>query len=181
MKKNTLTICLIIFVILAAALLLSVVGLVSAKSEVNALNDLIQTLEKENEALKAQMLANPVQVGSTDESYCTLMVDTWTKDADTLTVVSFAQAILPENTTFSAQMELRVDSVVVASQPVILNPGEADGIFEANVSASFQTPEIGANEQLQLWLVVEPTGYDALSACGADWYVENGQLMLIAG
>ena len=42
-------------------------------------------------------------------------------------------------------------------------------------------PEIGADEELQLWLVVQSENAGLLDSCGGGWYFENGEWMLITG
>lgn len=194
MKKKAYTISLIVCVILAAALLLSVIALVSAKSKVKASSEQVltlikrvQALEEENQTLQAQLDAQSSAVQAevtpvdTEDFYCTLMVDTWEVKDGKLTADTFAQAVLSEGVNFSAQIELWRGDAVLASQDVILDIGEADGVFESDVKVAFQIPEIGADEELQLWLMVEPVGSEALFACGAGWYLEDGVLMLITG
>ena len=82
---------------------------------------------------------------------------------------------------FSARLELWKGDAVYSSQPVTLNATEADTVFEANLSTSFRIPELSSGEELQLWLMVEPEGSEALFACAAGWYLENGELMIITG
>ena len=195
MKKNGLLFSLIACVLLAAALLLSVTALIAAKSEakaaseqVQALTGQIQTLEEQNQALRLQLSYQNATWFPTEElpaygeAYdCTLMVDGWEKEGGTLKVSVFAQAFLEEDVPFTARLELRRGDAVLESQPVTLDTGEAAGSFEAEVTVSFSMPEIGADEELQLWLAVQSAGSDPLFACGAGWYLEDGQLMLITG
>ena len=194
MKLKTPTLFLIICLILATALLLSVISLVSAKSDVAALEEQIRTLEDQNHQLTAlnqtlqaqidaqsNMIQTVVDPVDTEDFYCTLVVDTWEVKDSTLTVHTFAQAVLAESVKSNAQIELWRGETVLASQPIALDLGEADGVFEADASVSFELPEIEADEELQLWLMVEPAGSDALFACGAGWYLEDGQLMIITG
>lgn len=191
MKKASPNILLILCIVLAAALLLSVGALISAKAEAKAateqlqiLSDRLQTLETENATLRLQQgfldsVWTPVE-GESDY-HCTLMVESWSVENTTLSVSTFAQAVLAPDAVCSAQLELRLGNTVIASQPIDLNAGEAEGIFEADTAVSFSIPEISADEELQLWLIVESAGSDTLYACGAGWYQEDGHLLLITG
>ncbi len=190
MKKKGYLIIAAIGVILAVAMLLSVGALIAARSEITALTEQVRMLEEENRALRLQVsyenaLWVPIQTepeaADEDAFYCTLVVDSWEIEDDVLTVHTFAQAALAEGTKFTTRIELWHGDAVVESRPVTLDIGEADGIFEADVSLSFPVPQIDANEELQLWLTVKPAGGTELFACGAGWYLENGQLLLITG
>lgn len=187
MKTKTSTFFLIICALLSAALLLSVISLISAKSEVKELEAEIFELAEENQQLTLlnqalQTQLNGQSTASPDgEFFCALSVDDWSQKNGTLTVDAFAQAYLPADAESSAQIELWLGSAVIATQPITLDAGGEDGLFETEISLSFQVPEIGADEELQLWLIVESTGCNTLFTCGAGWYLEDGQLMIIAG
>ena len=188
MQKKVFTISLLLCVILAAALLLSVVSLVSARSEIAALTEQVHALEEQNQQLRTQMVAAepPIQtdITATDLTsyYCTLTVDSWSIEGNTLTVSALAYANLPGCTKANAQLELWLGSTVLQGSSVTLDIGEADGVFEAEITnASFTIPEISSDEELHLWLTVEPMNNQPVFVCGASWYTENGQLMLIAG
>ena len=194
MKKKAYTISLIVCVVLAAVQLLSVIAFVSAKSEAAALEEQIQMLEDQNQQLTAlnQTLQAQLDAKSStaqtevtpvdaENFYCTLAVDSWEVKDGKLTADTFAQAVLSRDANFSAQIELWRGDAVLASQDVMLDIGEADGVFESDVKVTFQIPEIEADEELQLWLMVKPVGSDAIFACGAGWYLEDGVLMLITG
>lgn len=181
--------------VLAAALLLSVTALIFEKSETKAaeqyidfLTAQVQTLEEQNQALQLQLSYQGIMwepIGSEspaeEEPYCTLVIDTWTVEDHILSVNTFAQAVLPADVPFSARLELWHGSAVLESHALSLEPGEAAGIFEADAAAQFEIPALGADEELQLWLVVEPAGSHPLSAYGAGWHLENEQLVYIAG
>lgn len=186
MSKKGYWIIIVISVILAVAVLLSAGALIAARNEIAELSTQMQVLQEENQALRLQIsyenaFWTPIQTEADREYYCTLVVDRWGIEDDNLTVHTFAQAALEESIKFTARLELRNGNTIVSSQPITLDIGEADGIFEADVSATFQIPEISENEELQLWLAVEPAGGTELFACGAGWYLENGQLLLISG
>ena len=174
MKKKTLNISLIICVLLAVALLVSLIFLVRAYSQIDALTAQV-------EQLQAQSQAGQLHDGVLDEDgYFTFIADAWETTGDKLMVSAYAYAELPAGSDYPATLQLRLGSEVVASQPVTLTQGEADGIFEADLEASFQLPTLGSEDLLQLWLVVD-TGSGTRSACGAEWYMEGTELMLIAG
>ena len=187
MKTKRTTIFLIICALLCAALLFSVVSLISAKSEVKELEAEILALAEEkqqlvllNQLLQTQMSG---QTGGSPDGdfYCALSIDDWSQKNGTLTVDAFAEAFLPVGSTATGRIELWRGSAVIASQPVALTASEVDGAFEAEASLSFNIPALEAEEELELWLIVESPDINTLFTCGAGWYAENGQLMIIAG
>ena len=175
-----LTVC----ALFSVALLVSVIFLISAKTEVKELEADVLALAEENQqlsvlnqALQAQLNA---QLGVVEgDYYCALSIDDWAQKNGTLTVDAFAQAFLPAGAEPTGKIELWRGSAVIAAQPIALSA--ADGAFEAEASLSFNIPALEADEELELWLIVEAPGVNSLFTCGAGWYAENGQLMIIAG
>jgi len=189
-KKHTLPL-LIVCAVLAVALVVSLLMLGSARKDAAELEAQILKLTKENDELDNLNQALRLQLDSLylggsanpyfEEAYCALLVDEWTAEDGTLQFDAFAQVFLTAPAAFSARLELWKGDAVYSSQPVTLNATEADTVFEANLSTSFRIPELSSGEELQLWLMVEPEGSDALFACAAGWYLENGELMIITG
>lgn len=175
MKKKTFTTSQIICILLVAALVLSVVALICAESKNTDLKEDDQALQTQPEDIPIQEEVLPA------ESYCTLVIDTWSAKDGILTIGTFAQAVLSENVGASARLEFWKDEAVLSSQPITLEPGEAAGVYEADVTAQFEIPEITTADDLQLWLVVELENGQVLDSCGAGWYLEDEQLMLITG
>ena len=177
-------------ILLAAALALTVGLLISAKTEAAAaveqlqiLSGRLQMLEEENTALRLQQSFQGVQWMPMEESdyHCTLLVESWAEADGNLTVDAFAQITLAPDAACDARLELRLGEQIISKVPVTLGSGEAAGIFEADVSAAFQIPAISDGEELQLWLIAESDCCDPLSACGAGWYLEKGEWVLITG
>ena len=98
-----------------------------------------------------------------------------------MTANTFAQAILPDAAISDARIELRKGENVLDSQSISFGSGDAIGIYEVDVSVQFDFPEIGADEELQLWLIVDSESAGLLETCGGGWYPENGEWMLITG
>lgn len=176
----------IICALLSAALLLAVIGFISARSEVKELEAEVLALTEENQQLSVLNQALQTQLNIQNNSldgeyYCELIVDDWSQKNGTLTVEAFAQASLPAGSTPSARIELWRGSTVMESIPVTLNAGQTVGIFEAESSLSFHIPAIEAEEELELWLIVECGELNDLFTCGAGWYLEGNELMIIAG
>ena len=190
MKKKISVFFPILCLILIAALVVSFFLLRAAKSDVAALEKQITKLTAENQQLSSINLALQIQVDSltadpsdisADGSYCSLFVDSWTVKNNTLTVDGFAQAVFADHVNFDAKLEIWKDDEVLSSQDITLTTDGADSIYEANVSVKFEIPQISPEEELELWLMVAPAGGTPLFSCGAGWYLENGQLMIIAG
>ena len=176
----------IICALLSAALLLSVIGFISAKSEVKELEEEVLALLEEKQQLSAlnQTLQNQLNIQNSSldgDFYCELVVNNWSQENGDLIIDASAQASLPVGTAPSGRIELWRGSAVIESVPVTLNAGQTDGIFEADVSLTFDIPAIESDEELELWLIVESGEINDLFTCGAGWYLEGNELMIIAG
>lgn len=176
MKKNTLTITLIVCAVVAAILLLAMILLIPSKPDDAAQN--VQTQPTQPQLTEPENAVNPMDM---EDYYCTLVIDTWSAENGKLTVGTFAQAVLPEDFDYTAQIELWKNNAVLSSEPITMGAGEDKGICEADVTVTFDLPEIAVDEELQLWLTVDVDGAQALFSCGGGWYLEDGQLMLITG
>ena len=182
MKTKKSTLLVIVCVLLAAALALSVFALFSAKNQIGTLEAQYEALQEENHALKAQIENMSIaQSWLPEEAYCTLVVADWSVSDNVLTATTFAEAVLPDPAISDACIELRRGETVLESQPVTFVDGDAVGIYEADVSIQFHFPEIGADEELQLWLVVDSEVTGLLDSCGGGWYLEDSEWMLITG
>jgi len=189
-KKKNLPL-LIICLLLLVSLLVSVVLLISAKKDVKDLEEAVLNLTEENEELDNLNQALRLQLDSmfltgspntyVEEDYCSLLVDSWSVKDNVLSVDVLAQVFLMHPTTFNAKLELWRGESVFASQAVKLSETEADTVYEANLSASFEIPAISAGEELQLCLMVEPAEGDPFFAYAAAWYLENGELAIVTG
>lgn len=195
-KKKTNLPLLIFCLVLAVALLGSVLLLVSAKRDVKILEGQIEKLASENdalnnlnEALRIQLDEmflgqSPASSGAStyvEEDYCSLLVDDWSVKGDRLSVDALAEVYLTAPAEITAKLELWRGDAVYAEQPVTLSKTEVPTAFEETLSVSFQLPSITEGEELQLWLKVEPAGGSALFACAAGWYLDNGELAMITG
>lgn len=182
-KKQIFRIACILCIVLAAALLLSVIGLISANAKVAALEEEVQTLNAHVQALEMQLSVQDFLTDQgADVDYATLSIESWDVDGENLTVSGYAFVGLFSDSIIGAQLELRRGEILLQSIPLMLELGEAENVYEAAIAdTSFRIPELNSEEELQLWLVVTPTSSAPLSAYGAGWYVEDGSLMLIAG
>lgn len=192
MKNKASVFLLILCVLLCAALAVSVLSLRSARSDVAQLEAQLLELAEEkaqldnlNQTLRFQLDSYFLsQSGSNvyiEEDYGSLMVNSWSVTDGVLAVDALAEVFLTAPADFTASIELWRGEAVVASQPVTLNPTEADTVFEAELSVSFALPRIADGEELQLCLMVQPAAGDAFFAYGAGWYPENGELAIITG
>lgn len=178
MKQKSLTISLLVCAVLAAALLLSVVALISAKSEISALEDQVHALSAQLDAASNQTVSvNAIPEGD----YCTLIIEKWSAENGILTVDALAQAALPANTNAQARIELWDKTDILSSQPFTLDARKELGIYEAETTVQFELPKMDEGDELQLWLIVEPEGGLDIFSCGAGFYLEDGQVMIIAG
>ena len=181
------TFFLLVCALFSVALLVSMIFLFSAKAEVKELEADVLELAEENQQLTLLNQALQTQLGSMSAGnadsayYCELRVDNWSQKNGTLTVDAFAQASLPAGIAATGRIELWRGNAVISAEPITLGAGETAGFLDATASLSFHIPALEADEELELWLIVEPEGLNTLFTCGAGWYSEGGQLMLIAG
>ncbi len=191
MKKKRRQPLLIPCILLALALVVSLFFLLRARSDVKELEEALLELTEEkaatdnlNEALRIQLDSYFLGVPNgayLEEDYCSLLVDDWSENNGKLNVDTFAQVFFAVPTDFSAKLELRHGDTVISSQNVTLNPTEADTVFEADLSASFDIPDLSAGEELQLCLTIEPATENPFSAYAAGWLLEDGNLVIITG
>lgn len=172
MKKNRFMALLIVCTLLAA--MLSACGDQASEVETVVGEDLIATQAQEVQIEPATSPLDP------ELHYCTLVIDTWDVQDGKLNVSTFTQATLPDDVEVTAQIELWRSNIVLDSAPITLGAGEEEGIYETDVSVNFDMPDLAVDEELQLWLTIDVDGSGELYSCGG-WYLEDGQLMLIAG
>ena len=177
MKKKTLTLVLIICAVLAVVLV-SVIALTSANNDTPApeVDDVSVQNQPENNPGQ-----DPLEVLDSNNPDCALILNDWKVQDNVLTIDAFAQAFLPGVENFEARIDFWKNDTVLESNALTLNPGEGTDSYEAEVAVDFAVPELGADEELQVWLIVELGDTDVVYSCGAGWYAENGQLMLITG
>ena len=182
MKTKKSAVLVIVCVLLAAVLALSVFALFSAKNQITALEMENEALVEENHALKAQLEnMSAAHTWMPEEAYCSLVVADWSVNGGVLNATAFAQAVVADSAVSDARSELRRGETVLDTQSITFGSGDALGIFEVDASVSFDFPSIGADEELQLWLVVQSESTGQLDSCGGGWYFENGEWMLITG
>ena len=191
MRKRRKQPLLIPCVLLALALIVSLFFLLRARSDVKELEEALLELTEEkaatdnlNEALRIQLDSYFLGIpGGTydEEDYCSLLVDDWSESKGKLKVDTLAQVFFANPTDFSARLELWRGESVVASQNVTLNSTEAETVFEANISTSFDIPNLSAGEELQLCLMIEPENGNSFFSYAAGWQLEDGNLVIITG
>lgn len=191
MKKKRRQPLLIPCILLALALVVSLFFLLRARSDVKELEEALLELTEEkaatdnlNEALRIQLDSYFLGVPNgayLEEDYCSLLVDDWSENNGKLNVDTFAQVFFAVPTDFSAKLELRHGDTVISSQNVTLNPTEADTVFEAGLSTSFDVPDLSSGEELQLCLMIEPANGNSFFAYAAGWLLEDGNLVIITG
>ena len=122
--------------------------------------------------------------------YCHLMVEDWKFEGTTLTVNSaFFQAKLPmlsqdgsAVTAQKAQLVLLHNVQEVSRQDLTLTAGEAEGTFEAPISAvTFTTPKLEDDHQLDLVLEITLSAGDPLTNNSCSWYYIDGGLTMVVG
>ncbi len=131
----------------------------------------------------------PVYLGSSLRSYCTMTLDSWLDTSNTITLTSaYIQVQLPRISASGtpalekAQLFLTRNSQELGRQDITLNPTGSEGNFALAVTdLSFDLPELGAEDYLDLWLEVTLADGTVLSANGGSWYNSPDGLFLVVG
>ena len=85
-------------------------------------------------------------------------------------------------TVASARLVLRLEEAEVGSVNLTMEPGEADGVYVADVmDIRFDIPDLAGGQELSLWLEVELSNNTVAQAYGVSWFAEDGQLYLVTG
>lgn len=182
MKKNPISVIALICAVcaLAAALFAGV--------RAGRLQAQIDALAEANDALARQLQAMAVQAETPAPNieFCTLLIDSWSHDGSSLTITGgFAQVQLENPTTEpDAAISLRHNGTVLQRFGLELVPGEGSGSYEARLTGiTFEDAAIDrltGSDWLELWLEVTVDGQTE-ALCGAEWHLENGELLLFAG
>lgn len=180
MKKNTLTI--LALVIALCALILSCVS-------VARLNARIETLE----TYTASLIAQVQQLAGRNESFfstsddavsTTLVVESWTGTPDNLTITDgYVQVLLPQVAAPAPDsiLVLKRNGEPIATQALALTADPTGAAFDAELrGVSFDLPALAGDDLLELCLDVIVSG-ETYSFAAAEWYLENGQLLMSAG
>lgn len=123
-------------------------------------------------------------------AYANLLVSDFTTEEDRLVLtVGFAETQVPMLTAdgvvpavVSARLVLQLDEEEVASENIAMEPGEADGIYVADVEGiRFDIPELSADQELSLWLEVELSNGTVARGYGVSWFSDGRELYLISG
>lgn len=194
MNKKVLTVSQILCIVLAAALLVAVAALIftgskiaALKEELHLMNVQVAELEQHNMELLGQLDTSgvlPEADSALDDlaDYSAFDIDGWSVQDGTLTVTGFVHVGMFSDTLTAAHLELRKGDEVLQTVPLDLQVGEAEDVYEAELTGvSFRIPALSANEEVQLWLVVQPANGGAIFSFGAGWYQAGDQLMLITG
>ena len=131
----------------------------------------------------------PVYLESSLASYCNMMVDSWLDDGSAVTLASaYVQVQLPRLsaqgalTAEKAQLVLYRNSQEVSRTDITLQPGEAAGSYELELSGqTIPLPELAEDDYLDLWLEVTLSDGRTLSTAGASWFSGPDGLFLVVG
>lgn len=131
----------------------------------------------------------PVYLESSLASYCNMMVDSWLDDGSAVTLTSaYVQVQLPRLsaqgvlTAKKAQLVLYRNSQEVSRTDITLQPGEAAGSYEMELSdQTLPLPEMAEDDYLDLWLEVTLSDGRTLSTAGASWFNSPDGLFLVVG
>ena len=131
----------------------------------------------------------PVYLESSLASYCNMMVDSWLDDGASVTLTSaYIQVQLPRLsaegalTAEKAQLVLYCNSQEVSRTDIALQPGEAAGSYELEVTdQTVSLPELAEDDYLDLWLEITLSDGRTLSTAGASWYNGPDGLFLVVG
>ena len=122
--------------------------------------------------------------------YCNLWLDSWDWTENALTIHSaLAQIQLAQLQSADDSPDTQPEvSVILTHNGETIHrtglevcPGEGSRSFEGELTdLSLTLPPLSETDSVTLWLEVL-CGSQSMTFCAAEWYPENGQLMLAAG
>ncbi len=184
MRKQKSLLSLIALVCAVLALGLSVLSV----SLILSSNSRLAALEQENKFLQQQLnTLSAAQGQPSGDAYCNLMVHAWDADLHELLLTSSsAQVILPQSSSLdvigSAHLVLRKGIEELERHSVALAASESAGVFEATVeNVRFSLPELGENEQVDVWLEIVLSDGTVLLSPSCGWYRYGEELLMVAG
>lgn len=131
-----------------------------------------------------------VNISTALSSYCNMIVDTWDRNGEQLTITAgYVQVQLPRITADGSTAELAGAELIlkkagqeVSRLPLTLPEGEGENSYELVLTdASFDIPEMQDDQQLDLHLVVNLSDGQVLSTTGCSWIYNAGELFLVVG
>ena len=191
MRKQSNLITILTLICSVCSLILSLMAFIRADNTATVVD-----LRKQNIQLQSQIDKLSNRLGSATESstyaisdaYCNLLVESFREEGVNLILdKGYVQLHMPQATTDCltvrrAELVLMMDGSEMYQQDITLQEGEGEGGYETVLkNVSLPLPEM--TEENQLDLVVEVTFSDgqSLRSPSASWYVEDGQLLLVAG
>lgn len=123
-------------------------------------------------------------------AYCNLFVADWNESEDKLNITAgYVQVQLPQITPAGTDVEyvgarliFKLNGNTVETQTLDLPKGEGEGSYEtALTSVSFNMPEMEDDYQLDLYLDVDLSSGETISAAGGSWYYNNETLNMLVG
>lgn len=123
-------------------------------------------------------------------TYCNLLVGGWEADGDALNITTLHLELqLPQLSPDGAAVACQEARLVLYhgdaeadGQLLTLVPGEGTNALTLEEALPpFTLPELADGDQLALWLEVTLSDGRTERVCGAEWYQENGELLLVAG
>lgn len=119
-----------------------------------------------------------------DETYTSLLVPDWSVSENTLNISSFHVDLhMPEGISCqTAELVVYQRDEILDRMKLELLPGEASGVLTLDSAyTGISLPELAADDEFSLWLEVSLSDGSSIQHCGAQWYMEDGQLLLVAG
>ncbi|MBO5129971.1 MAG: hypothetical protein J6B95_06470 [Oscillospiraceae bacterium] len=180
MKKNTLSIL---------ALILSLCALLFSLITIGQLKSRIETLESYTASMAAQVQQlsgrNDSFFSTSDDAlFSSLMVESWSHTSGNLTITAgLAQVLLPQvaASTPDSSLTLKLNGEDLGTQSLELFPDATGAAFDGDLHGiSFELPDLTEEDLLELWLEVTVSGR-SYRILGAEWFLENGQLLMVAG
>ena len=123
-------------------------------------------------------------------TYCNLLVGDWAVEDDALNITTLHLEVqLPQLspnggavTCQEARLILSCGGTETERQLLTLVPGEGtNALTLEDASARFTLPELTEGDELALWLEIDLSDGRTEQVCGAEWYLEGGELLLVAG
>ena len=123
-------------------------------------------------------------------AYANLLVSVFAVEENQLVLsAGFAEMQVPMLTAdgvvpavVSARLVLQLDEEEMACENIAMEPGEADGIYVADLDGiRFDLPKLTADQEISLWLEVELSDGTIALGYGVSWFSDGRELYLITG
>jgi len=191
MRKQPTLMTILTLICSICSLILSLMAFIRADNTATAVD-----LQNQNIQLQSQIDKLTARLGSATEApsyaasdaYCNLIVETFhSQNVNLILDTAYVQVQLPETsascvTIRRAELVLMMDGSEMYQMDITLEEGEGEGGYEAVLkNIALPLPELEEDNQLDLVVEITLSDGQSLRSPSAGWYMDGGQLLLVAG